>query len=75
MADARDGDAARHARIEQLFHTAAELPPDSRSEWLQAQCGGDQALRSRVEAMLAADAQGHELLDRGLALTRSGRTT
>jgi serine/threonine protein kinase/tetratricopeptide (TPR) repeat protein len=68
MADAQDGDAGRHARIEQLFHAAAELPPDTRTEWLQAQCGGDEALRSRVEAMLVADAEGHQLLDRGLAL-------
>ena len=56
--DAQDGDPARHARIEQLFHAATELPPDTRTEWLQAQCGGDEALRSRVEAMLAADAEG-----------------
>jgi WD40 repeat protein len=43
---------------ELLFHRARELPPERRAPFLDAACGGDEALRSRVEDLLRADDAG-----------------
>jgi len=45
----------RWARIEELFHRAAETAPPSRAALLDEACGNDLELRQQVEALLAAD--------------------
>jgi hypothetical protein len=42
---------------ETLFHLAREKPPDQRAAFLDEACGGDTAMRQRLEILLAA----HEL--------------
>ncbi len=42
-------------RVEQLFHSALELDPSSRAEYLMRECGGDDDLRRRVESLLGRD--------------------
>jgi serine/threonine protein kinase len=44
-------------REEAIFDTALALPPERRAEHLQAACSGDEPLRRRVEALLAAHEQ------------------
>jgi serine/threonine protein kinase/tetratricopeptide (TPR) repeat protein len=39
---------------EEIFHAALATPPSERSKFLAASCGGDEALRSRIEALLQA---------------------
>ncbi|HEX6324078.1 MAG TPA: hypothetical protein VFZ36_10160, partial [Vicinamibacterales bacterium] len=45
----------RWQRIEELFHRAAELPPEARSAFLDAACADDPGLRHEVESLLAAE--------------------
>jgi hypothetical protein len=45
----------RWAKIEELFHRAAECSPQRRAALLDAACGNDCELREQVEALLAAD--------------------
>ena len=40
-------------RVEQLFQQAADLPVGQRAAFLDRECGGDEALRERVKALLA----------------------
>ena len=40
-------------RAESLFHAALERPPESRHAFLVEACGGDDALRRQVEALVA----------------------
>ncbi|HEX9708671.1 MAG TPA: serine/threonine-protein kinase, partial [Candidatus Thermoplasmatota archaeon] len=67
MAGDPDPEVERWRRIQALFHAATELPAPKREEFLRAECGGDDALRERVRAMLSADTGGAGLLDQGLA--------
>jgi eukaryotic-like serine/threonine-protein kinase len=60
-------DSVRWQRVQTLFHDAADLPQSQQSTFLQNACGDDAELISEVLAMLAHDAQGSSLLDRGLA--------
>ncbi|HYG63748.1 MAG TPA: serine/threonine-protein kinase, partial [Thermoanaerobaculia bacterium] len=53
-------DPERWRRIDGLFAEALELPPDERQGFLAAACAGDDELRSEVESLLAADAEGEE---------------
>ncbi len=46
----------RHEDIRRLFHLASELPRDQQRALLDRECGADAALRTRIEAMLAAAA-------------------
>ena len=39
-------------RIEQLFQAAADLPPDARTAFLDAECGADDGLKSHVWRLL-----------------------
>ena len=62
-----------------LFETVAEMPPDERRRYLEERCE-DSTIRSKVLAMLAADAQADGLLEsdpREFAthLTRDGEDT
>ena len=41
--------------MEQLFHAAVSLDPEQRRAFLDRRCGGDVALRSRVEDLLRQD--------------------
>ncbi|HRC54582.1 MAG TPA: DUF485 domain-containing protein [Kofleriaceae bacterium] len=48
-------DPARWARIQDLFHRAADLSPDGQRALLDAERGDDAALRIEVESLLAGD--------------------
>jgi WD40 repeat protein len=47
---------------ETLFHLARQKPPEQRPAFLDEACGGDAALRRRVEELLAADAEPNSFL-------------
>jgi serine/threonine-protein kinase len=53
------------SRLEVAFHGAAELPLDDRPAYLDRVCGGDLALRTEVDALLAANTP-----DRALGIER-----
>src|SRR5581483_2116095 len=47
---------ATHAdwrRVEQLFHSALERPPEARGAFLEDACRGDSALRQQIEFLLS----------------------
>jgi serine/threonine-protein kinase len=48
-------DLTRWEQLQELFEQACALPQDRRAGYLQARCGGDDALRVEVSAMLAAE--------------------
>jgi serine/threonine protein kinase/N-acetylneuraminic acid mutarotase len=50
-------------QIDEFFQAAVELEPGKRAAFLDEACAGDPALRGRVEAMLAADADEWDLID------------
>ena len=50
--------------IHELFETALEQPVEERAAFLTEACKGDEEMRRRVEAMLAADARNDLLMDR-----------
>ena len=43
----------RWRRVERLYHAALELEPGKRAAFLAGACGGDAALKSEVESLLA----------------------
>ena len=43
-------------KISELFEAALNRPLDQRAAFIEAECAGDEEVRRRVEAMLAADA-------------------
>ncbi|HEY4417243.1 MAG TPA: serine/threonine-protein kinase [Verrucomicrobiae bacterium] len=47
----------------EVFTAAVQLPDDARSVYLQQACGGDHALRQRVEALLNAHSVAPEFLE------------
>ena len=48
--------ASRWDREESIFHRAVELDSDGRTELLERECGSNEELRRRVEALLESDA-------------------
>ena len=51
------------ARADELFVVAAEMEvPEQRAAFLDRECGGDEALRERVEALLASHFEAGEFL-------------
>src|SRR6185312_9003865 len=60
-------DAERWARIQDVFHRAADMPAADRDAFLDAECGADDELRQEVSALLDEDARGESLLDRDIA--------
>ena len=56
-------------RIREIFESALEQPIVNRHAWLEAACRSDTALLQQVERMLAADEEGHHLLDRSADAT------
>jgi serine/threonine protein kinase/tetratricopeptide (TPR) repeat protein len=65
-----DGD--RWARIQELFHEAADRPAAERRPWLEAACADDPALVNEVLELLEEDERGDSLLDRSLAHVAHG---
>ncbi len=43
--------------IKQIFEEAADLPPESRGEWLRRRCGTDSRLHAEVAVLLDADSK------------------
>ena len=56
-------DSDRFQLIKELFHAAADLDPEERSAYLDRACRADPELRTRIEAMLAADPKADAVLD------------
>ena len=52
-----------HQREAAIFDAAIELPPGQRTAYLDQACGGDAALRRRIESLLQADQSRCEFLD------------
>ncbi|HEX8737512.1 MAG TPA: protein kinase [Pyrinomonadaceae bacterium] len=50
-------------KIVEIFEQAVELAPAKRAEFLDAACGGDDAMRGEVEAMLAADENAQDFIE------------
>ena len=50
------------SREEALFALALSKPASERAAWLDRECGGDSALRQRLEALLTAHEQPDTLL-------------
>lgn len=59
-------------QVESLFHEALDKPEAERAAFLDAACGAKRALRTEVEAMLAADGSQDGMLDRPLPVTDIG---
>ena len=51
-------------RIDDLLQSALDRPPGERASFLDAACAGDRELREHVEALLAADHQASDFLER-----------
>ena len=60
-------DADRWARLQELFHRAAELSEADRRAFVDVECGEDRSLATDVLAMLSADASSAPMIDGGLA--------
>jgi len=60
-------DSAHWKQVQELFHAAADLPPQDQRAFLKNACGEDDALVGEVLALLAEDAQGSSLLDHDVA--------
>lgn len=46
---------AQYQRVNDLFLAASRLPESKRAEYLDAECGGDAALRNEIDKLLAND--------------------
>lgn len=51
-------------RAMQLFEQAIALEPLQREQFLTTECGGDQSLREEIEALIRADSDAGDFLDR-----------
>ena len=60
-------DSAHWKQVQELFHAAADLPPQEQRAFLKNACGENDALMGEVLALLAEDAQGSSLLDRDVS--------
>lgn len=58
---------SRFAHLQELFEAAVALAPDERQRFVDTACAGDAALRTELEALLAADAQAHDPLAASIA--------
>lgn len=54
-------------RVEEAWRAAIEAAPENRSAALDAACGGDAALRARIEELLAADADSERVIVEAVA--------
>jgi len=57
-------------REEAIFDGASQLPPPHRADYLKQACGGDDALRQRVEALLKANERAGEFMKEPAAPAR-----
>ena len=62
-------------RAEALFHQARSRPADRRADFLDGACGNDAALRSKVDALLAADAEAGSFLASATRTAGTNRST
>ena len=53
----------RWTQVQTLFERALDRPPDERTAWLRARCGGDPGLYREVEALLDGDARQNALFE------------
>jgi eukaryotic-like serine/threonine-protein kinase len=53
----------RWRQIDEVFQGALECDPSERDAFLDQACGGDSALRSKVEALIASDAQAGRFIE------------
>ncbi len=60
-------DPARWERIQDVFHSAADLQLDEQRPFVEKEADGDSDLSAAVMEMLDADARDTNLLDRGIA--------
>lgn len=58
---------SRWLRVSEIFDRVADLDPAELRAALDRECGGDADLRSEVERLLRADAEGSDQLDAGIA--------
>ncbi len=59
----RAAEPVAETRVEAIFNRAVALPEAEREGFLVVACQGDERLRQRVQALLAADADDSEVLD------------
>jgi serine/threonine protein kinase/Tfp pilus assembly protein PilF len=57
-------DAERWQQIERLFHAALERESSGRAAYLSDACGGDDALRAEVQALIESHEQSHTFIER-----------
>ena len=50
-------------RVQEIFLTAADLPPSDRARFLDRVCEGDTGLRGEVESLLRADSTGGSMVE------------
>ncbi|MDQ2899918.1 MAG: protein kinase, partial [Acidobacteriota bacterium] len=55
--------AERWRQVKDIFHRAVEYPANARAEFLRENCGGDEELLRKVEALLASDQEAGSLLE------------
>ena len=46
-------DSERWRKVEELYHSALEIPAGQRSGFIRESCGDDEALRNEVKTLLA----------------------
>ena len=63
----------RWQRLEDLFHTALEMPVAERDAFLISACGDDKQLRADVEKLLHADEQASAFVDSAAAVLTAMR--
>jgi tRNA A-37 threonylcarbamoyl transferase component Bud32/tetratricopeptide (TPR) repeat protein len=56
----------RWRRIQDLFYSAADLPPDRRADYLHDACAGDESLVRHVEDLIASEREADGFLDGAL---------
>src|ERR1700733_2054378 len=54
-------------RIQSVFLSVADLPPDERAGRLAAECGDDQEFRAEVESLLASDGGSAQTISAAIA--------
>jgi len=73
MSRRSSNDAQRWARIEEIFHQAAELPEADVGAFLARACGGDGDLEDRVRVLLRADDEAEGFLETPAAVVRDAQ--
>jgi serine/threonine protein kinase len=54
----------RWQQVDRVFQAAVELEPEKRSAFLNEACHGDEQLRQKIEAMLACDDRGWQMIEK-----------